>query len=440
MLTKLSPLMAQAVFVLLSVVLVVTMMPGVVAAAWDKKPSARLVESFERISTYGVMGEVVEIVASTPDGMTLVYTNPASQEIGFVDLTDPSKPVSAGSLVMPGEPASVAVTPDSAWALVAVHSVGNDALVIVDVATRAIDTTIALAGQPDSVAISPNGRYAAVAIENQRNEEVNGGAMPQGPAGLLTIIDLVEAPSAWTTRDVALTDLADRFPGDPEPEFVSINSSNQAAVTLQENNHIVIVDLATAGVLSHWSAGTTTHAADTMNDNNIDFSNTLTNARREPDGIKWTPGGRLITANEGDYDLDLTPGQFVGGRDFTVFNSDGTVVYEPGAAFELEAVRHGHYPDTRSDSKGTEPEGIEIGVFQERASLFVASERGNFVSVYHLDDELNPVFVQLLPTGISPEGLLAIPQRNLFVTANEVDGTISIFEGKPGAGASEGRL
>jgi hypothetical protein len=29
--------------------------------------------------------------------------------------------------------------------------------------------------------------------------------------------------------------------------------------------------------------------------------------------IAWTPGGNLITANEGDYDLDLAPGQFTGG-------------------------------------------------------------------------------------------------------------------------------
>jgi hypothetical protein len=52
--------------------------------------------------------------------------------------------------------------------------------------------------------------------------------------------------------------------------------------------------------------------------------------------------------------------------------------------------------------------------------------------VYRLDDEINPEFVQLLPTGMGPEGLLPIPQRGLFVTANEEDGTISIFQGQPG--------
>ncbi|MBD1168766.1 hypothetical protein IDH29_06290 [Pelagibacterales bacterium SAG-MED06] len=33
----------------------------------------------------------------------------------------------------------------------------------------------------------------------------------------------------------------------------------------------------------------------------------------------------------------------------------------------------------------------------------------------------NPELVAILPTGIGPEGLVAIPQRNLFISANEVD-------------------
>ena len=62
--------------------------------------------------------------------------------------------------------------------------------------------SIVLGGQPDSVAISADGRYAAIAIENERDEDVNDGAMPQPPAGFLTIVDLIGAPSDWTTRDV----------------------------------------------------------------------------------------------------------------------------------------------------------------------------------------------------------------------------------------------
>jgi DNA-binding beta-propeller fold protein YncE len=427
---KASP--SGAVSIAFSVALIAAFVPNVIPVAISAPAFKTPVRSFERVATFDVPGQVAEIIAATPDGETLIYTDSAAEEIGFVTITEPGHPAASGdSLAMPGEPTSVAVTPDGAWALVAVHRAMQDALVVVDLSDRTINTTIALGGQPDSVAISADGRYAAIAIENERDEDVRDGEMPQSPPGFLTIVDLVGPPLGWTTRDVALTGMAERFPEDPEPEYVSINASNQAAVTLQENNHVVIVDLATGGVVTHWSAGTTTHLADTVEDSDIQFVNQIVDARREPDAIAWTPGGQLVTANEGDYDLDLADGEFSGGRDFTLFTATGGVLFEPGAALELEAVRHGHYPDDRSGDRGIETEGVVVAVYDQRTFLFVGSERGNFVAVYRLDDETNPEFVQILPTGVGPEGLLPIPQRGLFVTANEEDGTISIFQGKP---------
>ena len=108
------------------------------------------------------------------------------------------------------------------------------------------------------------------------------------------------------------------------------------------------------------------------------------------------------------------------------------MLFEPDAALELQAVQHGHYPDDRSENRGIETEGVAVSVYDQYTFLFVGAERGNFVAVYRLDDEINPEFVQILPTGIGPEGLLPIPQRGLFVTANEEDGTISIFQRKSG--------
>ena len=50
------------------------------------------------------------------------------------------------------------------------------------------------------------------------------------------------------------------------------------------------------------------------------------------------------------------------------------------------------------------------------------------MAVYRLNGSKDkPKFIQILETGERPEGLLAIPRRGLFVTANEGDGTISIF-------------
>jgi DNA-binding beta-propeller fold protein YncE len=382
--------------------------------------------AFRRIAMFDVNGRVAEIVSATADGRTLIYTNSADRKLGFVDISNPAAPVESEALDAGGEPTSVATTPDGKWAL-AVLDATPAKLLVIDLSDRTIETTLTLGGQPDSIAVSRDGRYAAIVIENERDESVNGGRMPQTPAGFLTIVDLVGQPGEWTLRNVSLTDLAARFPTDPEPEYVSINSANEAAVTLQENNHVVIVNLADGSIVSHWTAGVTTHPADTRNDNNIAFAGSI-NGRREPDAVVWTPGGRLLTANEGDYTVDLTAGEFAGGRDFTIFSSSGGVIYEPGVELELIAARHGHYPDARSGSKGVEMEGAEVGVYHGSPFAFIGSERGDFIAVYDLTDETTPRFVQLLPTGDAPEGLLAIPQRNLFVVASEGDGSLTLYE------------
>lgn len=385
------------------------------------------VKSFEPVATYQVSGAVAEIVTVTPDGQWLFYTDSESQEVGIVDISDPAQPMEAGILTVAGEPTSVAITPNGRWVLAVVHGEPDHVAVFDVTDLMAAPVLIELEGQPDSVAISADGRYAAIAIENERDEEVNEGAMPQEPPGFLTIVDLVGQPEDWSLRDVSFSGLAQRFPLDPEPEFVDINTRNQAVVTLQENNHIVIVDLASGNIVRHFSAGTVTHAADLEEDGTIAFDDLLSNSRREPDAIHWTPSGYLITANEGDYDLDA---DFVGGRGFTMFSSRGDVVFDSGAELELELAAAGLYDDDRSDSKGSEPEGIEIGEFGDRAFLFVGMERATpgAVAVYRLNGERGrPKFIQILETGNRPEGLLAIPQRDLFVTANEGDGTISIF-------------
>jgi len=422
------PALLAAAFVGLALVIA----PLGAAAA---KPTSGPINSFVRAATFDVVGEVAEIVTATTDGQTLIYTDSDIDEIGFVDISDPTAPVAAGTLVVQGSPTSVTVTPDGAWALVATDTSVNFAnptgsLLVVDLTTRTVERTIPLGGQPDSIAVSPDGRFAAIAIENQRNEGLNGGALPQLPAGNLTIVDLLGAPSEWTTRVVALTGLASAFePTDPEPEFVDINAANIAAVTLQENNAVALVDLTTGAVVDDWSTGVSTHLADLTDNRSISLTVPLTE-EREPDAIGWTPDGNLATANEGDLRG--------GSRDWTIFSPAGDIVYTSGSAMEIEAVRHSHYSDGRSDNKGVEPEGLEIGVYGNRQFAFVGAERGNFVAVYRLTDETAPTFTQLLPTGSRPEGLLALPARGLLVTANEDDGTISIFQGRNQAASTPG--
>jgi DNA-binding beta-propeller fold protein YncE len=205
---------------------------------------------------------------------------------------------------------------------------------VVNVASRAVVATCDLGGQPDSVAKSADGKFLAVVIENERDEEVNDGAIPQLPGGNLTILPLADgAPDCAAKVVVDLAGLAAVAPEDPEPELVDINAANQAVVTLQENNHIAIVDLATGKVTASFTAGTVDLAGiDTEKDGVIALTGSKAGVAREPDAVQWIGDDRFVTANEGDYQG--------GSRGFTIFRTDGTVDYESGPGLRA----HGRPP------------------------------------------------------------------------------------------------
>lgn len=420
-------------------------------------------ENFRRIATFPVYENlnledgdqhadetIAEIITASEDGLTLIYTDSKKERLGFIDISNPANPVAAGFIQLPGEPTSATVNGN--YALVGVNTSASytepsGELVVIDIANRVVIRTLDMGGQPDSTAVSPDGRFAAVVIENERDEDifVDGveGGLPQLPAGFLNIIDTVGDPDSWQVRPVDLSGLSALAPSDPEPEFVDIDKHNHAVVTLQENNHIVIVNLQSGKVIQDFPAGTVSLSdIDTEKNKIIDPVGSLDNLPREPDAVTWMRPGLFATANEGDLNG--------GSRGFSVFDRDGNVAFDSGNSFEHLAIRHGHYPEKRAGKKGSEPEGIEYDKFGITPYLFVGSERGNFVSVYKAQEADNPIFKQVLPTGVGPEGLLALPERGLLVVAAEEDNakagfraTVSIYElqddapGYPGIKSSE---
>lgn len=387
-------------------------------------------KNFNRVASFPVCQQIdlscdtdtqtsAEIVAASTDGMTLIYTDSPQNRVGFVDITMPAAPKGLGVLALNGEPTSVAVKQQ--YALVAVNTSADyvnvsGELAVIDMASRTLVHTLDLGGQPDSIAISPDGRYAAIAIENERDEDLGEGIPPQLPAGYLVIVDLVGAPADWTTRVVNMTGLTAKFADDPEPEYVDINHDNIAVVTLQENNHIALVDLATGAVAHDFTAGLVNLTQiDTQEEKPalIRLSESVTDIPREPDGVSWLNDAVFATADEGDMDG--------GSRGFTLFNTQGNVLYSSGAELDHLAVRLGHYPDGRSGNKGNEPENIDFAQYGDESLLFVASERSSLVFVYDAADAAQPVLKQVLPAAVAPEGIKALPERQLFVAASEED-------------------
>jgi hypothetical protein len=362
-----------------------------------------------------------EIITATSDGMSVIYSNSPGKALGFIDITDPKAPKPSGQIDMGGEPTSVTVIGN--MALVGVNTSESKVkpsghVAVVDLASRQVSATCDVMGQPDSVAASPDKKFLAVAVENERDEELNDGVMPQLPAGHLAIFN-VAGDGTLTNCDAAtivpMTGLAQIASDDPEPEFIDINSDNIAAVTLQENNHIALVDLASAKVTAHFPAGSVDlEKIDANDDKVISAIDSKAGILREPDALGWLDNDRFVTANEGDYEG--------GSRSFTIFEKSGKVLYESGNAVEHLAMANGQFPVKRAKSKGVEPEGLEIGKFGDDTLIFVLAERGNFVAVYRDKGGAEaPEFLQMLPTAIGPEGAIAIPARGLFAVASEAD-------------------
>ncbi len=159
--------------------------------------------------------------------------------------------------------------------------------------------------------------------------------------------------------------------------------------------------------------------------------------------------GRLIvTTTRGDTDGDGDYDQLYafGGRSFTIWNSQGNLVYDSGN--DLEQITAAQFPylfnsqgdtdgfDSRSDNKGPEPEGVAVGTIDGRTYAFVGLERIGGVMVYDVTNPTAPHFVEYQAgmEDVAPEGLTFISGENspngrpLLVVNNEESNTTSIFE------------
>ena len=272
---------------------------------------------------------VSEIVSATADGYTLVYTDGVRGTVGFIDIRNPARPRPGGTVVLDPTPTDdIQYSPTSVdvlgntYALVGVntsesHTNTSGKLVVIDVVTHAIVTEIDLGGQPDSVKISPDGSMpsswsktnatrtcvSAVPKTARRRTRTRASVAVApwegcrrrrtgNPPGFVAVLKIGGHPLSWGPPQVVdLTGLATYAAADPEPEFVDINEKNEAVVTLQENNHVVVIALPTLTITRHFPAGAVTLTdVDLTDDGVISLTETRANVRREPDAVAWVPG------------------------------------------------------------------------------------------------------------------------------------------------------
>ena len=161
-----------------------------------------------------------------------------------------------------------------------------------------------------------------------------------------------------------------------------------------------------------------------------------------------------------------------GARSFSVRDADGKLVWDSGDQFERYLASdecrvgtqrdiacktffnsghdEGDAMDSRSDAKGPEPEGIEIGVIGKKTFAFIGLERMGGIMVYDVSTPQTPVFVDYFNTrddwttkdpgtvlatvgDLGPEGLKFVPADQspngeaLLIVGNEVSGTTAIY-------------
>ena len=126
--------------------------------------------------------------------------------------------------------------------------------------------------------------------------------------------------------------------------------------------------------------------------------------------------GRLNVINhegdtDGDGDIDVIT--TYGGRGISIFkqNDDGSIEkvretggefesilsQEPNANFFFNSENRFGTADSRSDNKGPEPEGVDVGVVGGRTYVFVTLERAGGVMTYDVTDPANATFVGYTP-------------------------------------------
>ncbi|MEN7342010.1 MAG: choice-of-anchor I family protein [Pseudomonadota bacterium] len=431
-----------------------------------------------------------EIVSYDATNQRVYQVNANSGQVDIIDVMSPATPTLIGSIDVAAE---IAAGTSIATALDAVNSVAvNDTIVAAAIAADAADDrgvvaffditdqsfvgAVEVGFLPDSVAISPDGNSVVVANEGEPNDDYT-----VDPEGSISIIDITagaasatadeltfEAFNAGGTRATELDPAVRIFgPGatvaqDLEPEYVAFSADSATAfVSLQENNALAVVDIASASIVSILPLGTKNHsilgneldASD--RDSGINIRNWPVNGFYMPDTIatyEFQGETLIVTANEGDTrdydgfseeermgDLTLDPTVFpdaaslqddanlgrlltttadgdtdndgdvdvlysIGARSFSIWNSNGDLLFDSGNEFELvtanrlpnnfNADNDENDADTRSDAKGPEPEALAIGSVNGATFAFIGLERVSGIMVYNISNPQSPRFVE----------------------------------------------
>ncbi|MCP9809859.1 choice-of-anchor I family protein [Cyanobium sp. HWJ4-Hawea] len=341
---------------------------------------------------------------------------------------------------------------------------------------------------PDSIAFNDQGTKLVIA--NEGEPTINYSIDRPGSIGIIDIEGFTGRQS-FSYTDLGFAGLTlpagIRISGtagttqanDIEPEYVSI-LGNYAYVTLQENNGVAKVNLATNRIENIFALGAVDFKTqlvdltdrDNSADNNSLFKPLLGQnyeGLRQADGIAaYRVDGKdyFVTANEGDTrdygtyvdevrgtgnanrikrlsdDASVGSGDRTttfGSRSISIFDANsGALLWDSGNSLQTIAVAAGIYDDLRSDDKGVEPEGVVVAQLNGSSYAIVSMERTtkSMLAVFDVTVPSAVSFVTsaVIAGSISPEGLEVVEARNSptgrdqLIVSNEVSNTLNVFD------------
>ncbi|WP_035726294.1 choice-of-anchor I family protein [Bradyrhizobium murdochi] len=276
--------------------------------------------------------------------------------------------------------------------------------------------------EPEYISVSPDGSRAYVTLQ-----EVNAVA----------VIDLTDAAATKPLAILPLGGVDRNLAGN------AFDGADRGGINLQ--NADVIGLLQPDAIASFEVGGVTYFVTANEGDARVELDDESNLANVTLDQVAYpnaaalqdnTTGlGRLrvrsdLGDTDGDGDIDQV--YAYGGRGISIFkqNADGTItkVRETGGEFEAIIARDfatrfnvdtaegggSGATDNRSDNKGPEPEGVDVGVINGRTYAFVGLERVGGVMVYDITDPANASYVGYQPP-LAGEG--NAPELTKFISA-----------------------
>ncbi len=452
------------------------------------------------------------------NAVTVVDLNDPYHPTLIAEISQDSYGAGVNSLAVYGDLVAVAVEADAVdapgkvvfWSTDGAYVADVEVGILPDMVTFSNDgnyVVVANEGEPnDDYTVDPEGSVSIIDMSNG----AASATVAQVDFGVFTDANFLRSlgvriygPNATPAQDL-------------EPEYIAISDDSKTAyVNCQENNVILEVDLETAtiNVANGFVLGTKDHSlpGNGLDASNRDDSILITNypiaGLYLPDAIVYhriNGTGYILTANEGDSrdydgyseeervkDLTLDPTAYpnaadlqedevlgrlkvtsadgdtdgdgdidlihsYGARSFTIWSTDGTIIFDSGDEFERKLAEYNPMYfnsnndendfDSRSDDKGPEPEAIEVAEIGNDVYAIIGLERVGGLMVYNITDPANAYFVSYVnnrifyanPEGrvvgdLGPESIKFVPEWDspidlpLVITANEVSGTMTVF-------------